>query len=42
MRTVGMENSSAGNGAVDAGASIRPQVNRASCGAPIYLWTAAA
>ena len=34
--------SSAGNGAVDAGASIRSQVNRASGGAPISLCTAAA
>ena len=33
---------SAGKGAVDAGARIRPQVNRASDGAPIYLRTAAA
>ena len=28
---------SAGNGAVVAGGNIRPQVNRASGGAPIYL-----
>ena len=33
---------SAGNGVVNAGASIRPEVNRTSSGAPIYLCTAAA
>ena len=33
---------SAGNGAVDAGVSLRPPVNLASGRAPMYLCTAAA